>query len=85
VEPRAFTQDQKRRFGEYFTQKGIELKCPVCSGEEFAIETTIEGREAFYTHVGLTPTGGAVPMVVVMCENCTHIMLFHANRMGLQR
>ena len=81
--PRGLNQEHQQRLQEFFDRRGLEVKCPVCGGEDFAIEGLMEAPEVIHVRGGLTQTGGGIAMVEVVCRNCTYIMFFHASRMGL--
>jgi predicted nucleic-acid-binding Zn-ribbon protein len=82
--PRGFTKEHLQKLQDFFDSRGIEVKCPICGGEDFAFEGLMEAPEIFYIRGGgLTQTGGGIAMVEAVCKNCTYIMFFHAARAGL--
>jgi predicted nucleic-acid-binding Zn-ribbon protein len=82
--PRGFTREHLQKLQELFDSRGIEVKCPMCGGEDFAFEGLMEAPEIIYVRGGgLTQTGSGIAMVEAVCKNCTYIMFFHAARAGL--
>jgi hypothetical protein len=74
------SEDQMVKANQYFRLNGVVPDCPYCSTRGW------EGVEIISTNV-LDEQGNArpepVPMAQFVCNNCGHITLFDAGRMGL--
>jgi hypothetical protein len=74
------SEEQKEKANHYFRLNGVVPDCPYCSvhgweGVEIISATAIDKQGNARTE--------AVPMVQFVCNNCGHITLFDARRMGL--
>ena len=71
---------QMEKANQYFRLNGVVPDCPYCSMHGW------EGREIVSSAV-VDEQGSArpeaVPMAQFVCNNCGHITLFDARRMGL--
>ena len=74
------SEDQMEKANQYFRLNGVVPDCPYCSTRGW------EGVEIISSKV-IDEQGNArsesVPMAQFVCNNCGHVTLFDAGRMGL--
>lgn len=83
----ALTEDQQARFQSWAVGRGITHTCPACGIPELSLNDEMftlpvhAGDPEFYGPVE-TDTS-QMPVVQVVCDNCAHVMLFAAGRIGM--
>jgi hypothetical protein len=75
--------EQMAKANQYFTRNGVVPDCPYCSmhgweGGEIISATVVDEQGNARPEETAT-----VPMVQFVCNNCGHISLFDARRIGL--
>ena len=75
-----FSNEQLQRFQNWMQQRGLQLRCPCCGGQNFTVQDLIVSPTLQGTNVDITKV---VPMVPATCQNCSHILLFNAAISGV--
>jgi hypothetical protein len=79
--PAGFGEEHLQRMQAFLESRGVELTCPICDGNEFAIEGVVHWPEVTYGLGGPATTGANMAVVVITCQNCAHSMTFNAYKM----
>ena len=68
----------------WFSNKTGKLQCPACNKKgHFKFEQSVVVLpQEDESHTGISRTNGK-PMIVAICHNCAHIMLFSSQIMGI--
>ncbi len=76
------SQEQVEAAQRFFRLNGVVLDCPYCGSRGWEAGEIVSGTVV--DEQGNTrPEGTAVAMAQFVCDNCGHVMLFDARRLGL--
>jgi len=73
-------EEQKKKLLEHL-QKKFAGACPICVTNAWTIGPLLHALP--WTGGGVTLGGGAIPMVVVVCNNCSFVAHFAAVPIGI--
>jgi hypothetical protein len=76
----AMTDAQRERAKDFLRDK-MQGVCPSCGGRAFQIADLVNALP--YDGAGKLVLGPTVPLLLVMCDNCLHVLSFAAVPMGL--
>ena len=70
------SDEQMEKVRQYFNLNGVVADCPYCSVHGWE-------RGELISATVVDEQGNALPMAQFTCDNCGHISLFDARRLGL--
>jgi hypothetical protein len=76
------SQEQKEKARQFFRLNGVADDCPYC-GQRGWDAREIISCEVLDERGNTLPDSRNAPMVQFVCNNCTHVALFDAMRLGL--
>ena len=82
ADEKALTRQQKDLVSDWLNPRWLTKKCPVCSHNNWVIaDHLVHGLT--YSGGGVTIGGPLYPLVLLICQNCAHTLVFNAVVMGL--
>ena len=72
-----------KKWKRFYARKAVEIKWPMCGGEDFAVEALVRWLEMAYGLAEPEAAGGKLPIVLITCKNCSYISTFNAYRMEI--
>ncbi len=70
------THEQVHKLEQWWDSAGVERKCPMCGHGQWEAGEIISGSD-------VSGQGSVLPMVQVICQNCSYVMMFAAMPIGL--
>ena len=74
------TQDQQQRFQNWISNKNRNFSCPCCNQQNFSLGDIFVGNTVDNGGVAI---GQGIPMVPVICNNCSYVNLFATGPIGV--
>jgi len=79
--PMAANDTDLAKVQAWINEKAVRKTCPLCEHNHWSASKIVELRQFFGGP--LAETGGVVPTVLVVCQNCGYMMLLNAGIIGL--
>ena len=70
------THEQVNKLEQWWDSTGVERKCAMCGHGQWEAGEIISGTD-------VSGQGSVLPMVQVICQNCSYVMMFAAMPIGL--
>ena len=70
------THEQVHKLKQWWDSTGVERRCPMCGHGQWEAGEIISGND-------VSGQGSVLPMVQVICQNCSYVMMFAAMPIGL--
>ena len=70
------THEQVHKLKQWWDSTGVERRCPMCGHGQWEAGEIISGND-------VTGQGSVLPMVQLICQNCSYVMMFGAMPIGL--
>src|SRR5438045_4209622 len=79
TKPKKLTPEQAKKVSEWI-ERHSKGGCPVCGHRKWKLAPDLVEIRPYY---GITFLGGPIyPLVLLTCENCGYVFLFHAMMTG---
>lgn len=75
-------KEQQKELLEKLDQVLLDRKCPICEKVNWEISSTIFELRSF-ARGGIQLGGPVQPVISIMCQQCGHIELFNALKLGI--
>lgn len=70
------SHEQVHKLEQWWDSTGVKRSCPMCANGQWEAGELVSGSD-------VSGQGNVLPMVQVICGNCSHVMLFAAMPIGL--
>jgi predicted nucleic-acid-binding Zn-ribbon protein len=68
--------EQVNKLEQWWDSAGVDRTCPMCGNGQWDTGEIISGSD-------VSGEGNVLPMVQVICQNCSYVMMFAAMPIGL--
>ena len=75
--------EQREKLAAHLKAKAPNFACPVCAAKSFSIGDVALSGNAIGSDGSINMGGTIVPTVMVVCENCYHVLSFAAVPIGV--
>ena len=72
----ALSHEQVHKLEQWWDSSEEDRKCPICGNGQWEAGEIISGSD-------VSGEGNVLPMVQVICQNCSYVMMFAAMPIGL--
>ena len=70
------SHEQVHKLEQWWDSTGVARKCPMCGHVQWEAGEIVSGTD-------VSGQGSVLPMVQVICQNCSYVMMFAAMPIGL--
>ena len=70
------SDEQVNKLEQWWNSVGVDRTCPMCGNGQWDAGEIISGSD-------VSGEGNVLPMVQVICQNCSYVMMFAAMPIGL--
>ena len=83
VDEKGLTEEQRKKALDWINKRVPGLQCPVCKTKSFGLQEYLTTPMIMTPDRGIQFGGVAYPQVMLICNHCTHTLLFNAVQMGI--
>ena len=73
------------RVEEWLRSRSKSVHCPCCGSQNFGAEDMLAMTNSVEANTGRINYLRGFPLVVLICQDCAHVMFFGAKKMGIYK